>query len=349
MGFTISNKFSFYTPTHLQKITSLNPHTQHTLTHPSIFLTPKIKPTKSFKLYQQISIKHPISVPISCSFSAQREILKSFSEKIGFLLVGSFLFLGVLGAKPVLAQQVSYSESTEQKELNHVNEDEDEEMYLKLLEKEPRNVGALKVLVSGNMKRGNPKEAVKYVERLIDVEPREVEWRLLQALCYEMTGELSKAKKLFKEILKTRPLLLRALHGLAMVMHKNLEGPAVFEMLNKALGTARRRKRVIEERNIRILIAQMHVVKGELEEGLKVYKDLIDENPTDFRPYLCQGIVYSLLDKKKEAEEQFEIYRSLVPEEFPQRGFLDDVVVAAKTESRQQLEKEFGAEYVHKK
>uniref|UniRef100_A0A162B1C8 Uncharacterized protein n=1 Tax=Daucus carota subsp. sativus TaxID=79200 RepID=A0A162B1C8_DAUCS len=227
-------------------------------------------------------------------------------------------------------------------------------MYLKLLEKEPRNVGALKVLVSGNMKRGNPKEAVKYVERLIDVEPREVEWRLLQALCYEMTGELSKAKKLFKEILKTRPLLLRALHGLAMVMHKNLEGPAVFEMLNKALGTARRRKRVIEERNIRILIAQMHVVKGELEEGLKVYKDLIDENPTDFRPYLCQasylqGIVYSLLDKKKEAEEQFEIYRSLVPEEFPQRGFLDDVVVAAKTESRQQLEKEFGAEYVHKK
>lgn len=138
--------------------------------------------------------------------------MKSFSEKIGFLLVGSFLFLGVLGAKPVLAQQVSYSESTEQKELNHVNEDEDEEMYLKLLEKEPRNVGALKVLVSGNMKRGNPKEAVKYVERLIDVEPREVEWRLLQALCYEMTGELSKAKKLFKEILKTRPLLLRALH-----------------------------------------------------------------------------------------------------------------------------------------
>lgn len=59
--------------------------------------------------------------------------------------------------------------------------------------------------------------------------------------------------------------------------------------------------------------------------------------------------MYSLLDKKKEAEEQFKIYRSLVPEEFPQRGFLDDVVVAAKTESRQQLEKEFGAEYTQKK
>lgn len=49
--------------------------------------------------------------------------------------------------------------------------------------------------------------------------------------------------------------------GLAMVMHKNFEGPTVFEMLNKALEVARREKRVTEERNIRILIAQMHLVK----------------------------------------------------------------------------------------
>ncbi|PSS30263.1 Protein SLOW GREEN 1 like [Actinidia chinensis var. chinensis] len=121
-----------------------------------------------------------------------------------------------------------------------------------------------------------------------------------------------------------------------MVMVKKHEGPAaVFEMLNKALEVARREKRVTEERNIRILIAQMHVVQGELEEGLKNFQILIDENPRDFRPYLCQGIIYGLLNKKKEAEEQFEIYRSLVPEEFPQRGFLDDIVLAAKKGSGQ--------------
>lgn len=53
-----------------------------------------------------------------------------------------------------------------------------------------------------------------------------------------------------------------------------------------------------------------------------------------------QGIVYSLLNKKEEAEEQFGIYQSLMPEEFPQKGFLDDVVLEAKTISPQQLEKE---------
>ena len=56
-------------------------------------------------------------------------------------------------------------------------------------------------------------------------------------------------------------MLNKALEGLALVMHKNHEGPAVFVMLNKALEIAQREKRVIEERNIRILIAQMHVVK----------------------------------------------------------------------------------------
>lgn len=46
-----------------------------------------------------------------------------------------------------------------------------------------------------------------------------------------------------------------------MVMHKNFEGPAVFEMLNGALEVACQEKRVNEERNIKILVAQMHVVK----------------------------------------------------------------------------------------
>ncbi|KAJ6366046.1 hypothetical protein OIU77_002590 [Salix suchowensis] len=71
-------------------------------------------------------------------------------------------------------------------------------------------------------------------------------------------------------------------------MHKNLEGPAVFEMLNKALQVAHREKRVTEERNIKILIAQMHVVKGDFEEALKKFQGLVSDNPLDFRPYLCQ-------------------------------------------------------------
>jgi hypothetical protein len=51
------------------------------------------------------------------------------------------------------------------------------------------------------------------------------------------------------------------LQGLTLLMHKNYEGPAIFEMLNNALEIAQRGKRVTNERNLKFVIAQMHVIK----------------------------------------------------------------------------------------
>ena len=110
------------------------------------------------------------------------------------------------------ASMGSYGSNAEQKRDSQDSESEHENIYVKILEKEPRNVEALKVILYAKMRRGKTKEAVEYVERLIEIESEEVEWRLLQALSYEIMGHLSKAKRLFKEILKRRPLLLRALH-----------------------------------------------------------------------------------------------------------------------------------------
>ncbi|XP_050204893.1 protein SLOW GREEN 1, chloroplastic [Mercurialis annua] len=324
------------------------------------FLTPNLPITSKlpFKQSQLTLPFHTTPIKLSLSSIPQKptsnsKLLATFlSDKLLISLLGAFVFMGSFGltARPSLALPAQESETLEEKRGAQMENCGNEEMCEQILEKEPRNVEALKVVVYGKMRRGKGiKDALKYVERLIEIEGDEVEWRLLEALCYEMMGQFSKAKKLFKDILEDRPLLLRALHGLAMVMHKNLEGPAVFEMLDKALEVAHRENRVVEERNIKILIAQMHLVKGQLEEGLKKFQDLVNENPRDFRPYLCQGIIYSLLDRKKEASEQFETYRSLVPEEFPQRGFLDDVVLTAKTESREQLQKEFETEFSYRK
>ncbi|XP_027338600.1 protein SLOW GREEN 1, chloroplastic isoform X2 [Abrus precatorius] len=287
-------------------------------------------------------------------FSPGRSLSKFLSEKIAFFLIGSFIFMGCFSRRVAFAETVPSVGSgaaleEKMKPTEEKSEEEEEEMCEKILEKDPRNVEALKVVLYGKIRRGKSKEALKFVEDLIAAEPNQVEWRLLLALCYETMGRFSTAKRLLKEILQKKPLLVRALHSLAMVMHKNHEGPAVFEMLNKAQELASRENRVTEERNIRILIAQMHVVQDNLEEGLKRFQDLIDENPRDFRPYLCQGIIYSLLNKGEEAAQQFETYQTLVPEEFPQRGFLDDVTLAAKRTSREQFLKEFRRQFSYRK
>lgn len=86
------------------------------------------------------------------------------------------------------------------------------EMHEKVLENDPRNIEALKVIVHGKIRRGKSKEAEKFVKRLIDVEPNEVEWKLLLALCYETSGSLRKAKRVYTQILEKNPLLVRALH-----------------------------------------------------------------------------------------------------------------------------------------
>ncbi|GMJ03984.1 hypothetical protein like AT4G39470 [Hibiscus trionum] len=348
-AFSFISQTEFHTPNfpHLKPFKTL---------HPPLFThsLPLRKPNSiSFRTTKLCTSYKPTSTTKPPFVSPKTQFFKSLSEKVVVFLVGSFIFMGFFSAKPCLALPAQTTSSSrvnlEGKKETQKGKTEEEEMYEKVLEKESGNIEALKVLLYGKIRRGKTEEAVECVEKLIGLEPDEVEWRLLQALCYEMMGQLSRAKRLFKEILEDTPLLLRALHGLAMVMHRNHEGPAVFEMLNEALKVAIREKRVTEERNIRILIAQMHVVKGELEEGMKKFQDLINDNPRDFRPYLCQGIIYSLLDKNKEAAEQFEIYQSLVPEEFPQRGFLDDVVLEAKTKSRKWLHKDFKAEFSYKK
>ncbi|TKY73890.1 SLOW GREEN 1 protein [Spatholobus suberectus] len=241
-------------------------------------------------LFSALTRSHTPCAPSSNS-PPGRALSKFLSEKIAFFLIGSFILSGCFSKRAAFAESepsVGSGAVLEEKMKTTEEKSEEEEMWEKILKRDPRNVEALKVVLYGKIRRGKSKEAVKFVENLIAVEPSEVEWRLLLALCYETMGRLSTAKRLFREILQERPLLVRALHGLAMAMHKNHEGPAVFEMLNNAQELASRENRVTEERNIRILIAQMHVVQGNLEEGLKRFQELIDQNPRDFRPYICQ-------------------------------------------------------------
>lgn len=88
------------------------------------------------------------------------------------------------------------------------------EMYERILDRNPRDMDALKVVLYGKMKKGLPGvgEVVECVERLIQIEPEELEWRLLQALAYDSMGELEKSKLLFRNILDKSPFLIRALH-----------------------------------------------------------------------------------------------------------------------------------------
>ncbi|KAK3140555.1 hypothetical protein QOZ80_5AG0402560 [Eleusine coracana subsp. coracana] len=244
--------------------------------------------------------------------------------------------------------QQGNEEEEEEKGEEDVEADEEVKMYLAILSRNPGDVDALKCVLYAKMRRANWDGALRYARRLREAEPGEVEWRLMEAQLHELRGDLAEAERQFREVLAEDPLLIRALHGLALSMDKRPEASSAIEMLENALQLAVSEKRVPEERNIKLLIAQMHVVKSEFDIASEKLQNLINEDPRDFRPHLCQGIVYALLDKKDEANVQFDIYRSLVPDEFPDKSFINDIILAAKTESNDRV-KEFGSEFVWEK
>lgn len=135
---------------------------------------------------------------------------------MGFVVLGSVFFAGfgcfkwaaVSRAAQTTPNLEDKTETTHQGKI----EEEEEQMYHKILVDDPKNVGALKVVLYGKLRRGKAEEAVSYVERLIELEPHELEWRLMLPLCYEIMGQLTCAKTLYQQILEDRPLLLRALH-----------------------------------------------------------------------------------------------------------------------------------------
>lgn len=171
----------------------------------------RLRNSKPFasKLSKSVNFASPPShLPLILSSSSLRsnDFFQILARKAAILLVGSFMFLGFFSSsKPVLALPTATTVSS-QAEL------EEEEMFEKLLESEPENMEAMKAVLYKKMRRGKTEDAVKYVEKLMKLEPHEVEWKLLEAFCYETMGQLSKAKRLFKDILEERPLLIRALH-----------------------------------------------------------------------------------------------------------------------------------------
>lgn len=69
-------------------------------------------------------------------------------------------------------------------------------------------------------------------------------------------------------------------------------------------------------------MAQILFLQKNVDEALEVYNELSKEDPKDFRPYFCRGMIYSLLDRNEEAKEQFGKYRELSPKKFEVDGYL---------------------------
>ncbi|OWM82342.1 protein SLOW GREEN 1, chloroplastic-like [Punica granatum] len=229
-------------------------------------------------------------------------------------------------AAPVTAPTV---EPSEQSAENNIKEEES--TIEEHVNKYPDDVESLRSLMEVKIKSRKLQEAIEIIDRLIELEPDENEWPLLKANLYNYSGDFNLAKKGFEEILEKDPDRVEAYHGLVMAgSESGDELKGVLERIKAAMERCRKKKKTSEVRDFKLLIAQVKVIEGNYAEALKVYEELVKEEPRDFRPYLCQGIIYTLLRKNDEAEKKFKQYRRLVPKNHPYAEYFDDNMIATK-------------------
>lgn len=269
--------------------------------------------------------------------NSNRTEVKQEIGRVSLLLIAAAVF--VLNAsgrfcRPALSAPASSAKQLDDK-WGHPKAklEEKEKKVIEHLKTHPKDVQALKVVLFSRMSKGDTDKALKIVERLMFLEPYQLQWRFVKAQLHDIEGQVDEAKRGFRELLEIDPFSVQTLQALAMVMHKCGEDETMMEMLEGTLERALQAKKEAVAYNLKLLLGHMYIVQDDLEKALEHYQRLVDEKPNDFRPYLCQGIVYSVLDKKDEAEQQFEKYRKLVPEDFEMRGLLDEVMWSAKTES----------------
>lgn len=190
------------------------------------------------------------------------------------------------------------------------------------LESNSEGVEALKALLQQKLEAGEDEEGMKILEKLSVAQPENNEWKFLMARLYNEMGKTQEARDVFEEILKREPLLFEGLFENAVLMDRSGEGEGVIRRLERALRLAEDEGKVKEARDVRLIIAQIQFLQKNVEEALRSYEELLREDPKDFRPYFCKGMIYSLMDRNEEAKEQFAKSRELSPKKFEVEGYL---------------------------
>ncbi|KAL5716900.1 hypothetical protein ACHQM5_010005 [Ranunculus cassubicifolius] len=213
----------------------------------------------------------------------------------------------------------------------------DEETAEKLLEDRltinPQDIDALRSLMEIKLNNQKLLEAIEIVDRLIQIEPSEKQWRLLRSHLHSYSGDIDSAKLGFEEILSEDPLFVEAYHGLAMTVSAQSDSGELenlYKRIENAVEMCKKEKRKEDLRDFRLLVAQLRFIEGDYVDALNCYQELVKEEPRDFRPYLYQGIIYTLLRQTNEAKKQFDIYKRLVPNDHPYARYFEDNIMTSE-------------------
>ena len=189
--------------------------------------------------------------------------------------------------------------------------------YEKALKLQPYSVAVLVNLSMASAQTGNSKEAEKYLQKALKIDPFNATANFNMGLLRIEQKDLKRAQKHLRAALKADPEMADAAFNLGVIIFR--ENP--LESL-KWLRTASSLKPKLPK--YAYTLAYYTLQKGDVMEGVRLLKELIDEQPQYMNAYVLLGDEYEKQGRREEAQAVYR--RGAAEERLPQpaRSYLEN-------------------------
>ena len=164
-----------------------------------------------------------------------------------------------------------------------------------VLEREPNNQTAIEGLVEARIQLNDLEGVVEPLEKLAELNPDTPEYRVLLGQTKQSIGDLEGAAEAYRTVLTQRPGDMNALQGLTALLVQQERPQAAIGLLQDTLESAPQNNEIapgtVDVGSVQLLLAQVYVEEGSLDEALRLYDEAIASAPDDFRPVLAKGLV----------------------------------------------------------
>ncbi|MEM6424001.1 MAG: tetratricopeptide repeat protein [Cyanobacteria bacterium P01_H01_bin.119] len=167
--------------------------------------------------------------------------------------------------------------------------------YASVLEREPDNQTALRGLVETRIQLNDLTGVIDPLERLAELNPDIPDYAVLLGQTQQQLGDLESAARAYRTVLDISPGNMNALQGLVGLMMSQGRPQAAIGLLQDTLNDAAQANQVqpnaIDTTSVQLLLAQVYVEEGRVEEAIALYDQAIASRPEDFRPLLAKALV----------------------------------------------------------
>ena len=236
--------------------------------------------------------------------------------------IGAFLTLSLL---PLLAGRGGHHTATPAEQASGTADAQAEledraRGYESVLEREPDNQTALQGLADTRSRLNDLEGVVEPLERLVELNPDIPEYQILLGQTKQTLGDLEGAAQAYRTVLTESPGNMDALQALVALLFEQERPQAAIGLLQDTLQTASQANEVtpgsIDVVSVQLLLAQVYVEDGQVDDALRVYDEVIEIASDDFRPRLAKALVLTDIGNVAEAALLFEQAEEMAPDQY---------------------------------